>query len=371
MKSIKGDIDAAVKITSIDFCPVPMRLTTPYTIAYETINDVTNIFLQIKTSKGISGYGCAAPDQAVTGETVFQALESFETVINSTLIGSDPLRAAALMEQLAISLPNQPSVLAAVDMALYDILGKVAGLPVWKLLGGYRSFIKTSITIGIINVDNTIREAKKFIDQGYTCLKIKGGKDVEDDILRINKLRDYIGPSIELRFDGNQGYTLDDTLYFLKQTEEAALELIEQPIPKGEMGLLEKITNTASLPIMADESLMNLRDAFRLARKDVVDMVNVKLMKVGGISEALQINAVARSAGLEVMVGCMDEAALSIAAGLHYALSRPNIAYADLDGHIGLQHDPSKHSVNIKQGILSPTDQPGLGIILDDEWDCY
>jgi len=353
-----------MKITGIEAWPVSMRLKEPYTIAYETIESTTNIFLRLATDKAIVGFGCAAPDLQITGETPESVLKAIADVISPGIKGSDPLRRAMLIERLAPLLKSQPSALAALDMALHDILGKISGLPLWKLLGGFRDRIRTSVTIGILPEEQTVKRAQEFVAQGFKSLKLKGGLDVDSDIARVLKVREAVGPETELRFDANQGFTVEQALKFVQKTRTARLELIEQPTPKGHPDLLGRVTSSVSLPVMADESLMTLRDAFRLARRDVVDMVNVKLMKVGGISVALQINSVARSAGFEVMVGCMDEAALGIAAGLHFALALPNVVYADLDGHLDLIDDPSQGAVLLRKGVLFPTENPGLGFDL-------
>ncbi len=350
-----------MKIRSLEAWPVEMPLQEPYTIAYETVENTINVFLRIETSAGITGYGCAAPDQYITGETPQTVLQSVSGPISSLLRGSDPLRFTMLLEKLKEPLSSQPSALAMVDMALYDILGKCAGLPLWKLLGGFRDRIRTSVTIGIMPEMETVRQARIWKQKGFKSIKIKGGQNMMLDVERVLKVREAVGREMELRFDANQGFSVEESLEFVRKTRSAKLELLEQPTPRNQLELLGSVTQGVHIPVMADESLMNVRDAFRLARNDLVDMINVKLMKVGGITEALHINSISRAAGLEVMVGCMDEAALSIAAGLHFALARPNVIYADLDGHFDLIRDPSDGAVILRNGILYPTVKPGLG----------
>jgi L-alanine-DL-glutamate epimerase-like enolase superfamily enzyme len=350
-----------MKIKRVKVWPVEMRLEEPYTIAYETVEKTVNVFIRVETDKGITGCGCAAPDEAVTGETPESVMETIGHVYEPMLKGADPLRTARLIEMVKSAFKNQPAAIALIDMALHDILGKAAGLPLWKLLGGYRRSFKTSVTIGILPVGDTVARAKEWVGQGFHVLKIKGGRDMDADVERVLKVREAVGSDVELRFDANQGYSVAEAEKFVERTRSAVLELIEQPTDKNRPDRLGSVTRRVKLPVMADESLVSLGDAFRLAKHGFTDMVNIKLMKVGGIYEALLINGVARAAGLEAMVGCMDEAALGVAAGLHFALARPNVAYCDLDGHIGLIRDPTAGAVTIEHGVLYPADKPGLG----------
>lgn len=350
-----------MKISSIEYFELDLPLSKPYTIAYETITKASNVILKINTSEGITGWGCAAPDPVITGESVAEVIASLANHVVPYLKGKNPFSIALHHELLKKQIGKKKSTLAMVDMALYDILARKARLPLYQILGGYRIRIRTSITIGILPIDETLTQAAEYWKEGFKIIKLKGGLQLEEDVEKVFRLREKFGKPLLLRFDANQGYSIAEALAFVEKTRPANVEILEQPSDYENDLALKQITDKAHIPVMADESLRSLDDAFRLSSGGMMDMANIKIMKVGGISEAFHINSVARAAGMEVMVGCLDESALGISAGLHFALSRPNVHYGDLDGHLDLLNDPFSNIFELKDGWLYPADFPGLG----------
>jgi L-alanine-DL-glutamate epimerase-like enolase superfamily enzyme len=352
-----------MRIVRVEVRRLPLTLRESYTIAYETIHSVDNVLVRLVTDGPHVGLGISAPDHGVTGETVAASEAALRDVVAPLLTGEEGLRRALLTEQLIEGIPDLPATRAAVDMALYDLLGKHAGVPVWRLLGGYRASIPTSVTLFISPVADAVHRARAFAADGFRALKIKGGVDVDEDIARVLAIRRAVGDDLELRFDANQGYTADDAGRFFEATRAVGLTVLEQPTPADQLGAMREVVGLVGTPVMADESILSLTDAFRFARRDAMDMINLKLPKVGGLDAAVLINGVARAAGLEVMVGCGDEAALSIASGLAFALSRRNVELADLDGHLDFDDDPTAGCVHLRGGVLWPDEAPGFGIV--------
>lgn len=361
MNCIRTGIDMIIK--KIEFFRLDMPLREPYTIAYETVNHATNIILKIVTDTGIIGWGCAAPDPLITGESPENVIDNIRNVISDMLTGESPFQIARVNMQLKETLPGARSSMAMTDMALYDILAKKAGIPLYKMLGGFRDSIATSITIGIMTINETLEKAAKYLTDGFRIIKIKGGVNLSDDIEKVLKIRERYGMDFSLRFDANQGYSFDDSVEFIKKTKTAVIDIFEQPTSQTKDEKMGDVTRNVDVPVMADESIRTLKDAFRLVSNHMIDMVNIKLMKLGGILESSHINSVAKAAGMEVMVGCLDECSLGISAGLHFALSRPNIEFADLDGHIDLLNDPFSGLFILERGVLYPSGDSGLGDI--------
>ena len=352
-----------MKIVASECWVEHFKLKESYSIAYEQdISECANVFLTLKTDTGLTGWGMAAPDKVVTGEDADSVLQAYRGHIESCMKGENPFYYSRLYEELREALPGQSSALAMVEIALYDLMAQQAGVPLYMFLGGYKKKIITSVTIGIKEDKDVLTQTSALLEQGIRSVKLKGGLDVERDIRIVGLVRKKIGKNISLTFDANQGYSLIEAAHFIRNTRHADLELIEQPTSPELTFQWHLLRQEGNIPIMADESLKKLSDSFTLTSRQAVDFLNIKLMKVGGITPALQINSSARSAAVRCMMGCMDESSLGIAAGLHVALARPNISHADLDSWLDVIGDPFLGLVILEDGYLQPTDLPGLGI---------
>ena len=352
-----------MKIVSSECWVENFQLKESYSIAYgDEITQCDNVFLTLETESGLTGWGMAAPDMVVTGEDAASVLQSYQGHIEACMKGENPFYYSRLYEELREALPEQSSALAMVEIALYDIMAQKAGVPLYMFLGGYKKKIITSVTIGITGDDKVLERTDKLLKQGIRAIKLKGGLDVERDIRIVGLVRKKIGNGIALTFDANQGYSLIEAAHFIRNTKQAALELIEQPTSPELTFQWHLLRQEGNIPIMADESLKKLADSFTLTSRQSVDFLNIKLMKVGGITPALQINSSARSASVRCMMGCMDESSLGISAGLHVALARPNISHADLDSWMDIVGDPFEGLVVLEDGYLKPSQRPGLGI---------
>jgi L-alanine-DL-glutamate epimerase-like enolase superfamily enzyme len=263
------------------------------------------------------------------------------------------------LEELAPHLKHAPSAMCAFDLAFHDLLGLAAGMPLYRLLGGYRNRIQTSVTIPIASLGESVEMARFRAKSGFRMLKIKGGLDSEEDVQRVMAIHRAL-PNHTLRLDPDGGYSVQEAVDVARALV-GIIEMLEQPIPPGDMAGLREIKNASPLPILADQSVGSPASALDLAARRVVDGVSVKIAACGGLRCAAQVDAIARAAHLGVMVSCLIEPALLIAAGLSFALSSPNVRYGDLDGHLDLIDDPTLPGFRLEDGWLIASEVPGLG----------
>ena len=314
-------------------------------------------------NNGVTGIGAANPSEYVTGENLSQTLETLQEKNLEFLIGRDIREFNQLNFECFQKFPKTPAARAAIDIALYDAFTKFLGIPLVQFLGQKIKSLPTSNTIGIKNVEETLKEAQEYGERGFKILKVKLGKDISEDIERIVKLREKFGKKFIIRIDANQGYTFDQTIEFYKKTKHLDIELIEQPLPAKAIAESKKLPDEIRLVIAADESLLTAKDAMELVKPPRASGIfNIKLMKCGGISQALMIADIGLQEGVDLFWGCNDESIVSITAALHVAFACSNTKYIDLDGSLDLARDVVKGGFILKDGIMSCSDKPGLGV---------
>ncbi len=348
-----------MQISNVEIIPVALHLSLPYQAAYQAvIEKAPVVFVRIDVTDGRSAWGCAAFDPALTGETMEQVTRACRRCADRAL-DLNPLNTEFALAELAQLTVDTPSAQCAFDIAFHDLLGLAAGLPLHRLLGGYRYRIQTSVTVGIAAVNETVELAHIRARQGFRILKLKGGLDAEEDVRRVQAVGNAL-PYMVLRLDADQGYTVRQALEVARALE-GKLEMLEQPTPADNLDALRQVTEQSPVPVLASQSVLGPASALAIASTRAAHGLSIKLTTCGGLLNARQIDAIARAARLATMVGCLNEPALLIAAGLGFALSSPNVRYGDLDGHFDLVDDPTTAGFRFEDGWLVATDVPGLG----------
>jgi len=353
-----------MQISHVEVVPVELHLRLPYRSAVypAAVECVGCVFVRIETREGRVAWGCAAIDPALSGETLEQVTQVCHACADHAL-DLNPLNTELALAELAPLTAASPSARCAFDIAFYDLLGLAAGLPLHRLLGGYRYRIQTSITLSLAPVRETVEIARQRVRQGFRILKLKGGLDPEEDVHRLQAVHNAL-PGLTLRLDADQGYTVQQALDVARALEDT-LEMLEQPTPAADLHALREVTRHSPVPILADQSLTDPASAMEIASQHAAHGLSVKLATCGGLHCARQVDSIARAARLATMVGCINEPALLIAAGLSLALSSPNVRYGDLDGHFDLVDDPTRPGFTFEDGWLVARDVPGLGCTVD------
>ncbi len=319
-----------------------------FRIARETITTFNSAVVEIE-HEGLVGLGEAAPDRYFDGETAEVVLKTVKAA--GPVIGKDPFLIEDITAEVARKFPKAHATLCAIDMALHDLVGKMLGVPVYRMLGlnPDRTPV-TSFTIGIEEPKVMAERAAAVKD--FKVLKIKVGTKRDEEMLRAIRG----ATDLPIRVDANTGWTKEEAVRNIEKLAKFDIQFVEQPIPPGDNEALRWIRERAALPIMTDESSVNLKDLPALV--GCVDAINVKLMKCGGLREAIRMIHFAHANGMKVMLGCMLETSLAITAAAHIS---PMVEYVDLDGNFLIADDPYE-GIALKGGRHILPDRPGLGV---------
>ncbi len=340
-------------------------LLRPFVTAARRTEAVEYLAIEVELRAGVIGQGTAADTKPVTGEDLASITAAVTGPITAALTGARGT-IAELSALLARSVDGASSARAAVDVALHDAWGKAAGRPLVELLGGaVHTRIESDMTVSLEEPDVMAQHAREAAAEGYRVLKIKLGRDVDEDRRRLDAVLDAV-PGARLRLDANQGWSVQQAIEIIGAFEADGLpvDLVEQPVAAADLEGMAQVRRAVSTPIMADESVWTAADARRIAELDAADMLNIKLAKTGGIPEAMAIADVARDAGLTCMVGAMMEPSITIAGAAHVALAHPAITMVDLDSPDWLTTRHPSGGYKVQEGWLALTGGPGLGMEL-------
>ncbi|MDP2915620.1 MAG: dipeptide epimerase [Candidatus Aminicenantes bacterium] len=354
-----------LRIKDVEIYAFDIPLKQPFRISLGVSNAANDVLVRVVTDSGIVGLGESCPFPPITGDTQDTNLLMARS-IREMIKGKDPLAVDSLLGEIGHIVYSNPSIVAAFDMALMDILGKAAGLPLFRLLGGDKATFETDITTGMDTPEKMAASAGAHASQGYKNIKMKVGLDPDLDAERVQAVREAIGKDVRLRIDANQGWTVPQAIYALRKMERFNIQFVEQPVVAWDIAGLKAVRNESPIPVCADEALFLPQDAMKLIKAEACDYFNIKLMKAGGMTNSIRIAHLADAANMRCMVGCMLETRLALTAGAHVVASQRNITFADLDGYTDHTLDPIVGGMAVSSsGEITLPELPGLGLDVD------
>ncbi len=319
-------------ITDINALRHEAPLHHPFVISQRSASTSTQIRLCLDLANGHSYWGEAVPVTYVTGETP-DTVSAAIGEVRGTIMGRDVMRPAIIADSLSDILRAAPSAKAAIEMALWNAFSGETGIPLWRLWGGARQWVETSLTISIL--PEVVELAKQAAESGFHTLKVKMGlRSISDEIERLNQIH-QAAPNALLRLDANQAFSPDEAIDLTHRASDLGLpiELIEQPTPKEDWAAIDRVARSSPYPVYADEMIKTPSDALRLVCETEVQGINVKLMK-SGIRDAFRIISIALSAGRSLMLGCMLESTIGIGVAASLACGTGAFTAVDLDAHL-------------------------------------
>lgn len=364
-----------MKITQIDVYKFDIPMIHKVVVPIGVLAAANNVAIRITTDSGIAGWGEASPFAPITGDTQASNFDNAR-LLALTVIGKDPTAVEVRMSGIHAATVGDPSLRSAFSMALYDILARKADMPLYQLLGGEKRPLRTDFTVGIqTSVERTLQVLTERTKNGFNEVKLKVGRPGLADVEHIAAVRKQVGPDISIKIDSNQGWDYPTAVSNLRAMAPYNVAYSEQPIAAWDYENLRRLRNAVDIPICADESVFDDKDALKLVTMGAVDYLNIKLGKSAGIGTALRIESIAGAGGCKCMIGCFAESRLGLTAAAHLACARPNIAFLDLDSASNLKTDPIHGGMMYDDsvgGVIHLPDSPGLGASIDEKFlqDC-
>jgi L-alanine-DL-glutamate epimerase-like enolase superfamily enzyme len=363
-------VSGPLTIAAIDVIPVRLPLREPFVIAYATYPDVLSVLVRLRTADGLTGWGEATPDPNVTGETWGGTAETLRRDLAPILLGRDGRDREAALRALDERVEGVPAAEAALDIALHDLLGRALGVPLWVLLGGRsKPHLTISRVVSLGEPEEMAAAAARHVAAGFRTVKLKVGEAAapERDAARVAAVREAVGPEVGIKVDANQGWRTPGTaIAAIQAMAPSRPAYVEQPVAWWDLEGLAEVRRQTGERIMVDEGCHTSRDMSRVVALRAADLVNIKLMKCGGLLAALRLNAVAETAGVTAQVGTMVESSVASAAGLHLALALANVETVEMGGPLMLAEEIGGAASWYDRDRIALPERPGLGVEPDE-----